>query len=183
MKSIQLTRFFICLLIIPTLSLMSSCTRQVSEQTVKDVMDKTITRLYKTMDVKELSNLDNDKVMALFSEEEKEVLSTRHWMFKVNVPAVVSVMRSSDQNITPFWLTSSGFVKTDRTIKNEQITYEVWQKTFDVGTVGLGVNGFENYMLHYFVSVAPKNKNDKLILSDFFPANQHVGVLENGAFI
>ena len=45
------------------------------------------------------------------------------------------------------------------------------------------MNGFENYMLHYFVSVAPQNKKDHLTLTGFFPANQHVGVLDNGAFI
>ena len=182
MKSIQITRLFICLLLIPTLTLIFSCTHPVSDLSIKDIMDKTITNLYKTMDAKELNSLNTEKVMALFSDDEKEVLSSQHWMFTVNVPVVVSVMRSSEQKITPFWLTKSGFIKTDKTIKNEQTTYEVWQKPFKAGPVGLGINGFENYMLHYFVSVAPQNKNDKLELSGFFPANQQVGVLDNGAF-
>ena len=155
-------------------------TRQ--EISVKDVMDKTISGLYQKMSAKELSGLDNDQVMALFSEQEKQVLSTRHWMFDVNVPVVVSVMRSEKQKIVPFWLSKSGFVKTELTIKNEQTTYEVWQKSFGVGKMGLGVNGFEDYPLHYFVSVAPQNENDKLELSNFFPENQFVGVLKDSAF-
>ena len=146
-------------------------------------MDKTITNLYKTMDANELGKLNNDKVMAIFSDDEKEVLSTKHWMFTVNVPVIVSVMRSTEQKIIPFWLEKAGFVKTDKTMKNENTTYEVWQKKFPAGPIGLGVNGFENFMLHYFVSVTPQNKNDQLTLSDFFPAPQHVGVLDNGAFI
>jgi acid phosphatase type 7 len=158
-----------------------ACTHNVGS--VKEVMDKTITRFYRTMDAKELQNLDNEKVMALLSDDEKEVLSTRHWMFTVNVPVIVSVIRSNEQKTTPFWLTKRGFVKTDKTMKNEQTTYEVWQKAFGAGPVGLGVNGFENFMLHYFVSVTPQNKNDVLKLTGFFPANQHVGVLDNGAFI
>ncbi len=182
MKRIQFSRICIGLMLIPGLSLILSCSHQVSDRTVKDVMDKTITRLYKTMGAKELRNLDNDKVMALFSDEEKEVLSTRHWMFTASVPVVVSVMRSNEQKTIPFWLEKSGFAKTDMTIKNEQTTYEVWQKSFPAGKVGLGVNGFENYMLHYFVSVAPQNKQDNLELSGFFPVNQHVGVLQDGAF-
>ena len=145
-------------------------------------MDKTITNLYKTKDAKGLNSLNEEQVMALFSHDEKEVLSSRHWMFTVNIPVVVSVMRSKEQKIIPFWLTKSGFVKTDKSMKNENTTYEVWQKEFPAGQVGLGVNGFENFMLHYFVSVAPKNKGEKLELSRFFPLNQYVGILDDGAF-
>ncbi len=182
MSQIQLSRSFLCLLVLISVTGILSCTHQNSEQTVKQVMDKTITNLYKTMDAKELNSLNEEKVMALFSDDEKEILSTRHWMFTVNVPVIVSVMRSNEQKIIPFWLSKSGFVKTDKSMKNENTTYEVWQKEFPAGRVGLGVNGFENFMLHYFVSVAPKNKNDKLELSGFFPLNQYVGNLDNGAF-
>jgi len=159
---------------------LTSCVND--EKTVKEVMDNVIDGLYKTKDAKALSALDNDKVMALFSDPELQVLSSRYWMFDVNVPAVVSVMRSTKQEVVPFWLSKSGFVKTDMTLKNEQIIYEVWQKSFDTGTVGLGINGFENYPLHYFVSVAPQNLNDNLELSNFFPENQFVGILRDSAF-
>src|SRR6185312_14123916 len=152
------------------------------EQTVKEVMDQTVTKLYKTMSEKQLDSLTNDQVMALFTDKEKKVLATKHWMFDVNVPVVVSVMRSTEQKTVPFWLAPAGFVKTNKIMKNEQATYEIWQKKFNTGHVGLGVNGFEDYMLHYFVSVAPQHKNDQLELSNFFPANQYVGVLQDSAF-
>jgi len=161
----------------------NSCVdKSIREQTVKEVMDQTVTKLYKTMSEKELDSLTNDQVMALFSDQEKKVLATKHWMFDVNVPVVVSVMRSKEQKTVPFWLIPAGFVKTSKTMKNEEVTYEVWQKNFNAGHVGLGVNGFEDYMLHYFVSVAPQNKNDQLELSNFFPANQYVGVLRDSSF-
>jgi hypothetical protein len=92
-------------------------------------------------------------------------------------------MRSKKQKIIPFWLKSNDFKKTDLTMKNGQTTYEVWQKSFEAGKVGLGINGFRNYGYHYFVSVGAKNKNDELKLSNFFPEDQYVGILENGAFI
>ena len=183
MKPNQFSKTLFYLLLFFLASGLVCCNHRSPEQSVKEVMDKTITNLYKTLDAKELNSLTEEKVMALFSDDEKEVLSTRHWMFSVNVPVVVSVMRSNEQKVIPFWLSQSGFVKTAMTIKNEQTTYEVWQKAYPAGNVGLGVNGFENFMLHYFVSVAPKNKNDKLELSGFFPVNQNVGVLDNGAFI
>lgn len=150
--------------------------------TVKNVMDNKISFLYRTMSPEELMSLDYDKVFSLFSDDEKEILATKHWMFDVNVPVVVSVMRSTEQKILPYWLTEKGFARTNLKMRNEQTTYEVWQKSFDAGPVGLGINGFENYPLHYFVSVAPQKSGDLLILSNFFPSGQYVGTLENGAF-
>lgn len=153
-----------------------------NHRTIKDVMDSKISYLYRTMDSLALISLDYEKVYSLFTDEEKEILSTRHWMFDVNVPVVVSVIRSTEQKIIPFWLSDKNFVKTGMEMKNEQTTYEVWQKTFDAGTVGLGINGFENYSLHYFVSVAPAKSGDSLVLNNFYPKNQYVGTLDNGAF-
>ena len=161
----------------------NSCADQnIREQTVKNVMDETVTKLYKTMSENQLDSLTNDQVIALFNDQEKNVLATKHWMFDVNVPVVVSVMRSTEQKTVPFWLVPAGFVKSGKTMKNEEVTYEVWQKKFNAGHVGLGINGFEDYMLHYFVSVAPQNKNDRLESNNFFPANQYVGVLRDSAF-
>lgn len=180
MKTSKLSQLILYVAIYFFSATLVSCFQK--EKMVKDVMDRTISHLYKTMDSKELSELDYDKAFSLFSAHDKKVLSTRHWIFNVNVPAIVSVMRSTEQKIVPFWLSESGFIKTDMVIKNEQTVYEVWQKSFSAGTVGLGINGFEYYTLHYFVSVAPKNENDQLELSNFFPVNQYVGILEDGAF-
>ena len=152
MKTLQ---YFCFILVFPVL-LAVSCSHP--KMTVKEVMDNTITKLYQTKNYLQLSKLDNDQVMALFSKDEKEALATQHWSFDVNEPVMVSVMRSSNQKIVPFWLTEKGFHKTDLTMKNEQTVYEVWQKSFDAGHVGLGVDGFEqNLGMHYFVSVAPLN--------------------------
>lgn len=153
-----------------------------SEKSVQQVMDEVITRLYATMNEEELTVIDQQKALSLFDETDLEVLSTRHWVFDVNVPVVVSVMRSTSQKTLPFWLKSSGFVKTEMDMRNEYHTYEVWQKEFDKGTVELGINGFENFAYHYFVAVAPQNENDQLELSNFIPENQYVGVLKDGAF-
>jgi predicted phosphodiesterase len=162
---------------------MAGCaTVQEKNESVKSVMDRVITQLYKTKSEQELSVIDYTQAIALFTKEDLQVLSSKHWMFDANVPVVVSVMRSVKQETVPFWLLESGFVKTNLTMKNEMTTYEVWQKSFDAGRIGLGINGMENYSLHYFVSVAPQNKNDLLKLTNFFPENQFVGVLNNGAF-
>jgi len=160
-----------------------SCTsRTGSTATVKTVMDRVVTDLYATAGEEELSQIVQESVFSLFSDDELETLSATHWMFDVNVPAVVSVMRSTRQEHVPFWLPDKGFTLTGKVIKNEQTAYEVWEKNFPKGRVGLGINGFENYGLHYFVSVAPQEKGAKLELGNFFPSNQYVGVLDDGAF-
>ena len=105
-----------------------SCTTKV--MTVQEVMDKVVTQLYKTTSAEDLKKLDNETVMKLFSPEDLKSLATQHWSFDVNVPVVVSVMRSAKQKVVPFWLSESGFQKTDLTMKNEQTIYEVWQKSF-----------------------------------------------------
>jgi len=176
------TKLYVKLIRILAVALFISCTPK-KLPSVKEVMDNTITRLYKTMDYKQLSQLTNEQVMALFSPEEKEALATQHWSFEVNVPAIVSVMVSEKLKVVPFWLSEGGFQKTNLTMKNEQTVYDVWQKSFKAGRVGLGVNSFDQDLgMHYFVSVAPENKDDQLILGNFFPEKQFVGVLDNGAF-
>jgi hypothetical protein len=168
----------ICILLF-IFSLLSCST---DNRSVKDVISGKIKFLYQTADSAELMSLTYEKALLLFDKDEREILATRHWMFDVNVPVIVSVMRSTEQKIVPFWLAEKGFEKTTMVMKNEQTTYEVWQKSFKAGKVGLGINGLENYSLHYFVSVAPRKSGDQLVMSNFFPANQFVGTLENGAF-
>ena len=182
-RQVNKLRMDTVILLVAVLLTLTACVSQTdSGESIKDVMNKVITKLYKNSSQTELSKLDYDHAISLFSYEDLKVLATRHWMFDVNVQVVVSVMRSQEQKIVPFWLEKSGFKKTELTVKNEQVTYEIWQKIFPAGRIGLGINGLENYSLHYFVSVAPQNIKDQLVLSNFFPANQFVGVLENGAF-
>ena len=180
-KSLKILQRAVLLLFVT--AIFGCAPKDEKEERVKDVMDRVITNLYKTKSHEELSKIDYEKALALFSQEELQILGARHWTFDVNVPVVVSVMRSTKQKVVPFWLQTNGFTKTNMEISHEYATYEIWQKTFKAGTVELGINGFENYGFHYFVSVGPLNKSDKLELSNFFPENQYVGVLDDGAFI
>lgn len=182
---ISKSRFTKLLFFAAALLIVSGCARQSSQETfksVEQVMDETISKLYATLSEEELQAIDQQQALSLFNEEDLKVLATRHSSFDVNVPVTVSVIRSENQKTLPFWLEPAGFKKTGLKMHNSSSGYEVWQKDFDKGTVGLGINGFENYSYHYLISVAPQNKNDELILSNFIPENQYVGILNDGAF-
>lgn len=179
--SVKLTSKMLLIFIMVLFTIESSFATP-KEKNVREVMDRVISALYKSDKQTDLAKLDLQKVMSLFSKEELNLLATTHWQFDANVPVIVSIMVSGEQKTTPYWLTERGFLLTNLTMKNEQTTYHVWQKSFPSGTIGLGVNGFENGLaLHYFVSVAPQRKELQLKLSNFFPANQQVTLLKNGA--
>ncbi len=153
-----------------------------STQTVKSTMDNIVTRLYANLSDHELESITHDYIMNNLSDKEKDILSKKYWYFDVNVPVIVSVMQHQDQQQPPFWLEPSGFSKTNMIVKNEEYTYSVWQKEFNAGRVELGINGFDKHRPVYFVSIGPKNKADKLELSNFYPTNQHIEIMQLGAF-
>ena len=150
------------------------------QSTVAEVMDNVVTRFYSDMTQEERGALTNEAILRKLSAEEKTALSEKYWHFDVNVPVVVSIMRHEAQEVIPFWLEPSGFQKTAMTVKNEEYTYEVWQKKFDAGHVGLGINGFDWHRPVYFISVAPQTPGTELSISDFFPA-EAVTTMEKGA--
>ncbi len=153
-----------------------------AEPSVKQTMDDVVTRLYETMTEDELYAIDATAALQLFTPEERDVLATKYWYFDVDVPVVVSVLRTISQGTVPFWLSESGFTKTDLTVQNiENWTYEVWQKNFPAGHVGLGINGFDKHREHYLVGVGPQRGGDTVSISDLFPAEFSIETLQDGA--
>lgn len=173
-----------CLLAVSVTVGISGCTlvQDTHRDSVAGVMGDVVTRLYDQLTPAELDTISNAFVLSFISPQEKKILATTYWKFEVNVPAVVSVMRDSAQREAPFWLADQGFEKTGLTVRNELYTYEVWQKEFATGEVGLGINGFDKHRPVYFVSVAPADRNDTLEIRTLFPQEQMISVLDTGAF-
>ncbi len=152
-------------------------------RTVKEVMDGVVTRLYEQLTPAQLDTISEAFVQHFLTDEEKHVLATRFWHFDVNVPVTVSLMRHEKQEAIPFWLEESGFVKTGKLVKNEQYTYEVWQKDFKAGKVQLGINGFDKHRPVYFITVAPKGtRPEALEITNVYPAGQHFETCDTGTF-
>ncbi|MBK8946269.1 MAG: metallophosphoesterase family protein [Ignavibacteriae bacterium] len=153
-----------------------------SERLVKNVIDDLVTKLYNEFSEAELANLNEEKIISLLTQNDLEILATKHWMFDVNVPVVVSIMQDKSQSTIPFWLIESSFTKTELEVKNEHSNYIVWQKKFSIGRVNLGINGFDKHRPHYFVSVQPQNKFDKLEILNCYPENQFISLMDIGSF-
>jgi hypothetical protein len=153
-------------------------------QSVEETMDTIVTRMYAEMDESELAALDDAAIQAFITADERAALATQYVQFDVNVPVIVSVMRETGQAITPFWLEESGFKKTDLVVTNtENWQYEVWQKTFDAGHVGLGINGFDKHRPHYFVAVAPQEAGETVELTNIHPQEFPVAWMAEGAMV
>jgi len=165
--------------------LVSACTssqRAPSSVTVSDVMDEVITRLYREVPPEAYDTLSEKFALNFVHPDEKEVLATRYQYFTVNVPVIVSLMRHRSQKVIPFWIEEAGFRKTELVVRNESYDYEVWQKSFPAGRVSLGINGFDKHRPVYFVSVAPQNPDDDLLITDYYPSQYEIMSLEAGAF-
>lgn len=152
--------------------------------TLEEAIDGVVTRLYESKTPAELYALDEDTIDAFLTPAEREVFASGYHTFEVNVPVVVSLMRETGQAVIPFWLEGSGFERTELEVTNTAgWTYEVWQKNFDAGHVGLGINGFDRHRPHYFVSIAPQDPADDLIISEIFPGDFSQGWMHPGSFV
>lgn len=157
--------------------------QQTETGSVKEVMDDFVTKLYSELDSAQLDTLREDYILNKLSEKDKVVLSTNYWTFEVDVPVTVSLMRDMDQKVVPFWFTKSGFKKTDMVVKNELSTYEVWQKNFEKGAIGLGINGFDKHRPVYFISVGAQKPTEQVTISNMVPAQYGLEEMKKGAFV
>lgn len=150
---------------------------------VSPVMDTLVSRLTAQFDPPALNELDTPTILRFLTPEEREVLATGYWTFLVRVPVTVSIMRHVEQAETPFWLEETGFAQTELTVENEHYTYEVWQKDFPAGPIGLGINGFDAHRPHYFVAIGAQNPDDEVVVEDLYPPEFDVRSMEGGALI
>jgi len=172
---------FIILLI---MSIVSSCSHSShsTPASVEETMDVIVTRFYETLSSEQLDTIDTSWIIKHLSSEEKLVLATKYLYFDVNTPVIVSLMRDISQKTIPFWLESSGFIKTAMVVRNSHSSYEVWQKEFDTGLVELGINGFDKHRPVYFICVGPRDPDKKLEISNVKPEAQHFETMGKGAF-
>jgi predicted phosphodiesterase len=149
---------------------------------VPEVRDQVIERLIKQVPASGLASLDNAFILNLITPEEKKVFASNHWRFRVDKPALVSVMRHKGQEIIPFWLIEEGFENTGKSVKNENYDYEVWQKQYPAGEVRLGINGFDLHKVVYFVAVGPVENGKMPVIDRLYPDQWPISEMRKGAY-
>lgn len=157
--------------------------RPPSSPPVMRAMEGLVDRMRRALGDAALLKLDQPTIDRFLTPQERQIFAEEYWAIRVNVPVRVSVMRHREQAVIPFWLSDRGFRLTTLRVRNAAYEYEVWQKDFSAGRVGLGINGFDKHRVHYFVSVQSVRKGDRLRVQPVIPAGQQLGVMERGASI
>lgn len=161
----------------------TSCSTPTESRTsVSEVMDDVVSRFYSDFNRAQLDTIGEPFILQYLSEEEKDVLGSKYWNLKVNVPVTVSLMTDTDQDQAPFWLEDAGFLPTALEVQNVHSVYEVWQKNYTPGEINLGISGFDKHRPVYFLSIGTQNPEDKLEITPVFPTQQHFQTMEKGSF-
>ncbi len=137
-------------------------------------------RMKRDLTARALISLTGEQAERFLTKEERRVLGAEHISFRVNVPVVVSVVRTKDTT-PPFWLKDRGFDRTEWQVRAGGQTLEIWRKPFPAGEVGLGVNSLRGGGEHYFVAIEPQRASDKVAVADIYPGQHTLGVVEVGA--
>ncbi len=141
---------------------------------VHDTVAGVIERMKRTLTTNELASLTVPKVEQFLTPQEREVLGTEHISFRVNVPVRVSVLRDVSLKDEPFWLRERSFQTNGVTVKEGSAVFDVWEKDFEAGQIGLGIHSLSGGGNHYFVLLAPKMPGEKVIVSELYPGQLRV---------
>ncbi len=147
---------------------------------VHDTVANILERMKGDLRKEQFLALTEEKLVQLLTPKEREILGTEHIVFKVNVPVVLSVVRTGEPVEQVFWLGDRGFEKQAGEWGEGTRKLTVWQRTFETGSVGLGVNSLSGGGTHYVVVLAPRNKEDRLEISQLYPGQLRTTALTNG---
>jgi len=150
---------------------------------IHDTVAGVIARMRETLNEDQAKKLGAKEAYDFLTEEERSILGEDYLVFRVNVPVVVSVVRDVRLGDEPFWLKERGFKQTKTIMKVVGRDFDVWEKDFDEGEIGLGVNSLTGGGLHYFVGVRAQRDRDvrSLEIKDIYPGLHSVTVFQPGA--
>jgi acid phosphatase type 7 len=138
-------------------------------RSVHETVTGVIDRMKREMTTNELDNLTVERVESFLTPEERIVLATGHISFRVNVPVRVSVVHDVKLADEPFWLRERGFTQTAISFKEGSAAYDVWQKDFAAGSIGLGIHSLTGSGNHYFVLLSPRTRGRKIEITGLYP--------------
>jgi acid phosphatase type 7 len=135
---------------------------------VHDTVAGIAERLRGQLDEAGLGTLTPYEVEQKLTAEERHILGTGHIQFQVDVPVLVTILRNRSFKSEPFWLRES-FALSGLILRVSDQEFDVWQKPFPAGPVGLGINSLAGGGLHYLVLVAPQARGADLHITELYP--------------
>ena len=151
------------------------------QPSVHDVVAGVIERMRRTVPPEELRQFTAQQAEQFLTAHEREVLGNEHISFRVNVPVRVSILRDIKLGDEPFWLRQRGFQSTALSLKTIDANYDVWQKDFPPGRVGLGVPCFTGAGRHYLVVLSPVSPAEKVEVTETYPGQLRLTPLSTNA--
>jgi len=152
----------------------SNFAHEGSHASVHDTVAGILDRLRRELPADELIALTVPKVEAYLTPPEREILGTEHIRFRVNVPVVVTIVRDVRLGDEPFWLRERGFTATGAKVQLANREYDLWEKSFPSGEVGLGVHNLSGHGNHYLVLLRPRQAGDTVKVTDLYPGHLRV---------
>jgi acid phosphatase type 7 len=152
-----------------------------SQPSVHDTVAAILDRFGNALTPEQLRTLDLGSVLSNLTPSEREVLATGHLRFDVDIPVVVRVMRDTRLEGEPFWLEDLGFRSTGESLQVANLRLEAWERSFDAGTVKLGVNSIRGGGEHYLVLVRSQSPDRTVTLDGLYPGQLRVAEFGAGA--
>ncbi len=174
--------FLLCGLMIGSVAICVSSYAHVDGlPSVHDTVVKAKKRLLQELPQEELLKLDDSRLKSLLTDEERVVLGSGHIRFSVNVPVAVRVIREAELRDNPLWLADRGFERQELQVHVDREAFDVWEKSFEPGRIGLGVNSLRGADDHYSIAVAPLDSDAALEITEIYPGACRLGTLERRA--
>jgi acid phosphatase type 7 len=147
---------------------------------VHDTVNGVLTRLKREMPMDALRALTRESAVAFLTTDERNVLGSEHLSFTTSAPATVYVIHDVGLGDDPFWLEGRDFTETGLEVSIDGDRFDVWQKDFDAGFVGLGVNSLQGGYEHYVVAVTASGGGAAPDLSNMYPGYNTLATAATG---
>jgi hypothetical protein len=158
----------------------TSLAHEGSHLSVHDTVAGITQRLRQTYHPEELKHITRPQVESSLTSEDLHALATAHITFEINTPATVLILHDASLGNDPFWLQSEHFENTGDTWEILDEKFQIWQKSFPAGTVGLGVNSISGGGEHYLIALKPTDPTANLKVSNLYPGQLRLTTLKPG---
>jgi hypothetical protein len=146
-------QFLPIVLVVATIGCWTESSRD-SVPSTREVLRRVGRRLSEICSERELTAIASrgSEILARLEPSERAALGEGHFRFQVDRPVVVDVAAPIDS--VPFWLADRGFRGTELALVNPDARWRLYRRSFEPGSIGLGVNGLDRSApAHYVVFV------------------------------